>query len=213
MKKIILMIVSVIFMANISNAQDNISDSRSKLNYGIKAGLNLSNVYDTQSEDYNADPKIGFVTGVFVAIPIGKFLGFHPEILFSQKGYQASGTYLGFMDYEFTRTSNFIDLPLLIAFKPTEMVTIVAGPQYSYLIKQKDEITSGDFTDQQVEDFENDNLRRNTLCFLGGIDFNFNHIVLGARAGWDIQNNNGDGTSTDPRYKNVWYQATIGFRF
>jgi hypothetical protein len=213
MKKIILMIVSVIFMANISNAQDNISDSRSKLNYGIKAGLNLSNVYDTQSEDYNADPKIGFVTGVFVAIPIGKFLGFHPEILFSQKGYQASGTYLGFMDYEFTRTSNFIDLPLLIAFKPTEMVTIVAGPQYSYLIKQKDEITSGDFTDQQVEDFENDNLRRNTLCFLGGIDFNFNHIVLGARAGWDIQNNNGDGTSTDPRYKNVWYQATLGFRF
>ena len=27
-----------------------------------------------------------------------------------------------------------------------------------------------------------------------------------------IQNNNGDGTSATPRYKNVWYQATIGLR-
>ena len=213
MKKLILMIVSVIFMTNISSGQDNISDSRSRLSYGIKAGLNLSTVYDTQSDDFNADPKLGFVTGAFVAIPIGKYLGFHPEILFSQKGYKTSGTYMGLIDYEFTRTSNYIDLPLLIAFKPSEMFTVVAGPQYSYLLKQSDEITSGDFTDQQVEDFENDNLRKNTLCFLGGVDINFNHIVFGARAGWDIQNNNGDGTSTDPRYKNVWYQATIGYRF
>lgn len=205
--------MSVILIANISNAQENVSDSRSKLSYGIKAGLNLSNVYDIKSEDFDADSKLGFVTGVFVTIPIGKYLGFHPEILFSQKGYKASGTYLGMMDYEFTQTSNFIDLPLLISFKPSEMFTVVAGPQYSYLIKQKDEFTSGDFTDQQEEDFENDNLRKNTLCLLGGFDINLNQIVLGARAGWDIQNNNGDGTSTDPRYKNVWYQVTLGYRF
>jgi hypothetical protein len=213
MNKIIFMIMSVILIANISNAQENVSDSRSKLSYGIKAGLNLSNVYDIKSEDFDADSKLGFVTGVFVTIPIGKYLGFHPEILFSQKGYKASGTYLGMMDYEFTQTSNFIDLPLLISFKPSEMFTVVAGPQYSYLIKQKDEFTSGDFTDQQEEDFENDNLRKNTLCLLGGFDINLNQIVLGARAGWDIQNNNGDGTSTDPRYKNVWYQVTLGYRF
>ncbi len=212
MKKIIFMIVSVIFITNISNAQDNISDSRSKLSYGIKAGLNLSTVYDDQNEDFNADPKLGFVTGVFVAIPIGKYLGFHPEILFSQKGYKASGT-AGLIEYEYKRTSNYIDLPLLISFSPTELLTLVAGPQVSYLMKQKEVITSGDLSDQQVDDFENDNLRKNTLCFLAGADLNFNHIVLGARAGWDVQNNNGDGTSTDPRYKNVWYQATIGFRF
>ncbi|MFO7829065.1 MAG: porin family protein [Bacteroidales bacterium] len=207
MKRLILVIVSVIFIANISNAQEN------ELNFGIKGGLNFSNVYDSQGEDFNADPKLGFVAGVFVAIPIGEYLGFHPEILFSQKGYKASGTYLGMIDYEFKRTSNFIDLPLLFAFKPAGMLTLVAGPQYSYLIKQTDDFTSGDFSEQQEEEFENDNLRENILCFLGGVDINFSNIVLGARAGWDIQNNNGDGTSTDPRYKNVWYQATLGLRF
>jgi hypothetical protein len=35
-----------------------------------------------------------------------------------------------------------------------------------------------------------------------------NNIVIGARAGWDLLNNKGDGTSTTPRYKNMWYQAT-----
>jgi hypothetical protein len=120
---------------------------------------------------------------------------------------------MGVIDYEYTRTSNFIDVPLLIAFKPTPVITILAGPQYSYLIKQKDVIKSGSFTDEQEEEFENDNLRRNVLCFLGGIDFNLSNVIIGTRVGWDLQDNNGDGTSTNPRYKNVWYQATLGFAF
>jgi hypothetical protein len=45
------------------------------------------------------------------------------------------------------------------------------------------------------------------------IDFNLNQFVVSGRAGWDLQKNNGDGTSTNPRYKNVWYQATIGLKF
>ncbi len=37
------------------------------------------------------------------------------------------------------------------------------------------------------------------LCFIGGIDINFEYVVIGARIGWDIQNNNGDRTSSTPR--------------
>jgi len=28
-----------------------------------------------------------------------------------------------------------------------------------------------------------------------------------------LQNNNGDGTSNNPRYKNEWTQLSVGFRF
>jgi hypothetical protein len=66
------------------------------------------------------------------------------------------------------------------------------------------------FTSTQEKEFEND---KSVLCFVAGIDITMDQFVLGARAGWDLQNNNGDGTSTNPRYKNVWYQATLGFRF
>ncbi|OFX23064.1 MAG: hypothetical protein A2041_06025 [Bacteroidetes bacterium GWA2_31_9b] len=212
MKKIFLMIMAVVFIASITKAQESSIDLREKLMIGVKAGLNVSNVYDSEGEKFDADSKIGFATGAFVQIPIGKFLGFHPEILLSQKGYQGTGTFLT-MPYEYTRTSTFIDLPLLIAFKPITPLTIVAGPQYSYLIKQKDEFKSDVYSDEVEEDFENDDLRNNLLCFVIGGDFNFNHLVFGARAGWDIQNNTKDEASTTPQYKNVWYQVIIGFRF
>jgi len=212
MKKILLISMAVILIASISMAQKTVYDTRSQIQIGVKAGTNLSSVYDTKSDNFNVDSKFGFVGGGFVLIPIGTFIGFHPELLFSQKGYTSSGSYLGIIDYKFSRTSNFIDVPLLFAIKPLSMLTFVAGPQFSYLVSQKDEITSGELTDEQIDEFSNDNLRKNTMCFLGGIDFSVKHVVIGARVGWDIQDNNGDGTSTDPRYKNVWYQATFGIK-
>ena len=47
----------------------------------------------------------------------------------------------------------------------------------------------------------------------GGVDIDISNLVLGVRAGWDTQTNDGDGGSTTPRYKNMWYQATVGYRF
>ena len=209
MKKIILIIVTITFMANIISAQDNSSDLRNSLQFGLKAGANFSNVYDSKDQEFSADFKVGFAAGAFLAIPIGKYIGFQPEILFSQKGYKATGTFLT-IGYEYTHTTSYVDVPLLFAIKPSPLVTLLAGPQYSFLVKQKDVFTSGSFTVDQEQTFQND---RSVLCFLGGIDFNLNQFVLSARAGWDLQNNNGVGTSTNPRYKNVWYQATIGFKF
>ncbi len=101
----------------------------------------------------------------------------------------------------------------MIAFKPVSVITILAGPQFSFLISDKYEFNSAIVNIDQQNQFENDNIRKNILSVVGGIDLNFSKIVIGARAGWDIQDNKGDGTSETPRYKNVWYQATIGFRF
>ncbi len=193
-------------------AQRSGEDFRERLSFGLKGGANLSNVYDSQGEQFNADPKFGLVAGVFVSLPIGRFIGVQPELLFSQKGYKGSGSLLG-SDYSYTYTSNHISIPLLLAIKPISLVTIVAGPQFSFLIKDKYSFKSDLVNYDQEQEFENDNIRKNTLSLLGGLDFNLNRIVIGTRVGWDLQANKGDGTSETPRYKNVWYQATIGFRF
>jgi len=213
MKKLILMIAGLSLMTTAVRSQDaNTTDLRGRALFGLKAGGNYSNVYDSEGEFFNADPKAGLAMGAFVAIPVGKYLGIQPELLFSQKGFRASGQILG-NSYYFTRTTNFIDVPLLFAFKPGEFLTLVAGPQYSYLLSQKDVWTNSSSSFEQEQEFNNDNIRKNILCLTGGIDLTLKHIVLSARAGWDIQNNNGDGTSSTPRYKNVWYQGTIGYRF
>jgi hypothetical protein len=209
MKKIFLLIVAILFVVNIINAQDNNTDLGNKLQFGLKAGANYSNIYDSKAQEFNTDYKFGFTAGAFLTMPIGKYIGLQPEILFSQKGYMSTGTFLT-IPYKFTHTTSYIDIPLLLALKPSPFITLLAGPQYSILMNQKDVFTGGSLTVDQEKDFKND---KSVLCFLGGIDINLTQFVIGVRAGWDLQNNNGDGTSTNPRYKNVWYQVTLGFRF
>ena len=188
------------------------TDNRSEVSLGIKGGVNLSNVYDSEGEDFVADSKFGFAIGGFISIPIGQYFGIQPEVLFSQKGFKSSGTFLG-SSYEMTRTSNFIDVPILVSFKPVENVSLLFGPQFSYLTKQTDDFEGGTISATQEEEFSNANLRKNTFGLTGGVDFNVDRMVIGLRAGWDVKRNNGDGTSDTPQYKNMWYQATMGFRF
>lgn len=187
------------------------TDFRERLMLGAKAGINFSNVYDSQGEQFRTDSKFGLAAGLFVAIPLGKYIGLQPELQISQKGFQATGILFN-STYSFTRTTTYIDVPLLFALKPSEFITILAGPQYSYLINQKDVYGIGSTTTEQETAFANDNIRKNTLCIVGGIDLTMKRIVVGMRAAWDVQNNNGNGTSTIPRYKNVWCQLTLGFR-
>ncbi|MEX1002619.1 MAG: porin family protein [Crocinitomicaceae bacterium] len=194
------------------SAQSDNNESREVFTFGLKAGINYSNVWDEQGEDFRADAKVGFAGGVFIGIPFGKFLGFQPEFLISQKGFKGAGTLLG-TPYSFTRTTTFIDVPLLLQVKPAEFITFVVGPQYSYLAHQKDVYTFGVNSIEQEQEFENDNIRRNILGFSIGADVNIKHFVLSGRAAWDFQSNHGDGSSSTPRYKNQWLQFTVGYRF
>ncbi|HET8860899.1 porin family protein [Marivirga sp.] len=201
-------------ISSFAMAQDEIYvsryDDRDEARLGIKAGLNYSNVYDENEESFNADGKFGFVGGLLLHVPIGDFLGFQPEVLYSQKGFKGNGTLFG-SNYSFKRTTSFIDIPLQLAINPTEALTILVGPQYSFLIKQKDEFDSNFGTAAQEEEIRNDNVRKNILGFIAGIDINADDLIIGLRMGWDVQNNNGNGTSDTPRYKNVWVQTTIGY--
>lgn len=186
-------------------------DSRGNFQFGLKAGINYSNVYDTEGEEFVADPKFGLALGVFLTIPIGEKIGVQPEIQFSQKGFKATGVILG-APYEFKRTTSYLDVPIFFTVKPAEFLTLLAGPQYTYLIKQKDVFTNAFTTVEQEQEFENDDVRKNTVGFATGIDLNFEHAVVSGRVAWDIQKNNRNGSSTTPEYKNVWFQLALGYR-
>lgn len=188
-----------------------IDDNRDVLSFGVKAGLNMSNVWDSKGQDFVADPKYGLAGGAFLSLPIGKYLGVQPEVMISQKGFKGSGSLLGF-SYSNTRTTTFIDVPLLVQFKPIQYFTLLAGPQFSYLLKEKNVYTFGSNSTQQEQAFNNEDPRNNIMGFVVGADININMIVISARAAWDFQTNNKNSVSTTPRYKNQLLQLTVGFR-
>lgn len=190
-------------------AQD---DMREKFNFGLKAGMNVSNIWDTQAEDFSADPKIGFAGGAFATIPLGRLFAIQPEVMFVQKGFRGSGSVLT-VPYEISRTTNFLEIPVLLAVRPADFISIYAGPQVSFLLSQKDKFTFGNSTIEDQEQFKNDNWRKNMLGLHMGLDINIRHFVISPRASLDFQDNKGDGSSTDPRYKNFALQLTVGYRF
>ena len=208
MKQFILFLFFTILFVGNNFAQD---VGRNRFQMGVKAGANYANVYDAQGDEFRADGKFGFVGGVFMAIPLGQYAGVQPEVLFSQKGFKAQGNLLG-SSYSLTRTTNFIDIPLYFAVKPVNALTILAGPQFSYLLRQKDEFENSVSSFEQSEVFKNENLRKNILSASIGININLDRTVIGLRGSWDLTTNHGDGTNSTPRYKNAWFQATAGYR-
>lgn len=212
-KSITLVAMSIIYCMGV-NAQENKTpasdkDTRTSLHAGAKAGLNYSG---TSEANMDTGGKLGFAGGVFFQIPIGEYLGIHPELLISQKGFTGEGQFLG-NTYEMKRTTTHLDIPLLVAFKPVEYFTVVGGPQYSYLLNKKDVFRDGNITTIQEREFANDNIRRNVLSAALGLDVNVSRFVISGRYCFDLQQNTGDGSSTTPRYKNNWIQGTVGIRF
>jgi hypothetical protein len=132
MKKFLLLIAFSIAGLYIASAQS-ISASSSnafKLSnyvYGIRAGLNISNV--TNGSNIGAKSKLGLTAGVFADQSIGKLKGMRDEINYSREGFKfqnahASGSiYLQYLYLTHLFTLNFGNIAQLHA-----------GPQVGLLI-------------------------------------------------------------------------------
>ena len=180
--------------------------------FGFKLGENASKIFDPKGNAFNSSAKFGNMVGFFMALPIDENIGIEPEILFSQKGFQATGV-IADNNYQLRRTIDFIDVPILFQFKLNPFLTICTGPQYSFLLHQHDHFSNSNLSTEQLNTFENNSLNKNYLGYVIGFDLNFQHLVFGARSGWDITNNSNLNNATSPTYKNVWLQASLGYRF
>ena len=212
MKKKITISALFILVAIGVNAQRDYTENRERFQIGVKAGGSYSNVYDTQGEEFDAKAKLGFSAGAFITIPLGRVFGLQPEVLINQKGFRGTGRLLG-ENYSFKRTTTFLEIPLLLAIKPAEFLTIVVGPQYSYLLHQRDVFSSSLVSYGQEQEFKQDNIRKNMLGAVVGLDFNIQNFVIGTRLGIDMLSNRGDGVHDTPRYRNISTQLTIGYKF
>jgi hypothetical protein len=207
-KTVALLILCAIVQVVPSYAQ--IEQSRVRLKVGMKAGFNISNVSDKQGPTFDVTSKKGIVSGVFVVIPLCERLRLQPELLLSQKGFKASGDLMGF-NYTFSRITTYLDLPILLHWRLLRSFAVVAGPQYGYLILQKDEREFGHNEEALDFEFSQEQMRNGTLGMTAGLELALDPMVLSCRAGIDFQNN--ITTTSTPQYKNRWLQFALGLNF
>ena len=107
-----------------------------KSGFGIKGGLNLSTVNNNlESLEISPGFKPGFNIGGLLNLHFGRrseesaagtgFLGFQPEINFSQFGFAGDDKNISF---------NYLSVPLLMKIYPTSNISFSIGPDFMYMI-------------------------------------------------------------------------------
>jgi len=150
-------ILTLVFLTIATNAQSLIP-----VKYGIKAGLNFSNLNITPAIDgvqpTDNSSQMGIAAGFIVHIPLSDKWFINPEVLYSQKG--ASFNYAFTHDYEIDQrdeykttnplTLSYVELNPTISYKATDKLALNFGPSVSFLIGE-----DYDYTQDPVRDITN----------------------------------------------------------
>ena len=91
----------------------------------------MSNVIGGDNAAYHKF-KLGYNAGVFLNIPITEAVDFHPEFLYSTRGYKLAKT-LNLVDSSITHRFSYFDFPLLFQVHAGDNGFIESGAQIGYI--------------------------------------------------------------------------------
>lgn len=161
------------------------AESRSNGKFGIKGGLNLTNLY---VEDASTEKlKAGFNAGIFWKLAVAKGFSIQPEVLYSQKGTKT--TYDNFIqgDGEYRFNLNYLEVPLLAVVNLGKNFNIQAGPYVGYLLSANVKDMNNDGTINGAADLNEDNFERWDYGVAGGLGFDVSNFTLGARYNYGLR--------------------------
>lgn len=104
--------------------------SMSQVNFGFKGGLNFPSLNEVNGT-WDSNSYTGWHAGVMTEIR-ADVLGVQGEMLYSKTGY----TVVGFGDI----TNSYLDIPVVAKLHILDILSIHAGPQFSYLIESESSV-------------------------------------------------------------------------
>ncbi len=90
---------------------------------GVKAGINYANL--SGSDIGSPDPIFKYHAGITARWGLAKTIYVQPEAIFSAKGASSGNVDINM---------NYIDVPVVLKVKLLDIVSVHAGPQFSYLL-------------------------------------------------------------------------------
>ena len=188
---------------------------------GIKAGLNLSQLYVDQPNAEDENMKLGLNVGVFGKIPISSFLAVQPEVLYSNAGskitYGGSNleNALGIEPGEVRFNLNYVQVPVALAVNVGPL-NIHAGPYLSYLFSANvKDLESANLNTTDIVDLDTDDFNRVDYGVLLGVGFDVQGVTIGARYNYGLREvgNSGIAGRLTEDSKNGVGQIYIGIGF
>lgn len=210
MKKLILLpaIVCLAIMGNINK----VHAQSMKPRVGIKAGADLMTLgkFEAAGTTYDYDPRFGFQGGLYLDLPLASNLSFMPQVLYSQKGGRFKAT-AGTANAEVKTRINYLDVPLLVGLKATPELTVVFGPQVSFLLSQStDSYVNGAATTTSTS---TDNMRKSLVGGNVGVSYSLNtNTSLNANYTFDFQSVSNDNANQG-KTKNSGFGLGLAYSF
>ena len=196
MKKVILSLGLLAGVAGVANAQE--------ARFGIKAGVVLATVTGDGVSGTNKKNLVGAQAGIMADISFSDLISFHPELLYSQKGFR----YENGSNYIQSRLS-YIDLPLLLRVK-ADGLFFEAGPQVGFLAGAKNESNSPGLV--PGSNTSTDGTRKVDIGYIAGVGY---QLPQGLEIG--IRYNGGISDVADPsgssKIRNSVFQFQVGYLF
>lgn len=197
-----------------SKAQES-SSSSGDVKFGVKGGVNFSNMYTDDVSDENV--LTGFNVGLFAKVPVSRFLAFQPELNFTTKGAELKYDN-AFVEGTGKFRLNYIEVPLLMVVNLTSNLNIHGGPYVAYLVdgKAKNNFTN-DFLDTQGT-LDNDDFNKFDAGLAAGVGIDLDTFSIGARYNYGLttvgkERNFGGTNYTFPDSKNSTINLYVGFAF
>lgn len=170
------------------------------VNFGLKAGLNLSNLHssNTPVEDLT-ESRTGIHAGAFGELRFSQLFALQVEALYSQQGAKTTIPYieieppgeLGIYkqsskqqnpDYEAEGRYDYLNVPVLAKFYVYEGLNVYGGPQVSVLLSAKDKYES-----EEID--VKDELDPLDFGLYGGVGYQFEMgLFFSASYYWGINN-------------------------
>ena len=194
-----------------------------QVKFGVRAGLNISNVGGEDTRDLDEDENLkyipGFHLGPYANIGLSESISVEAGALISTKGFEVEYKERG-IDYSIDESSEarltYVDVPIVVSFHPNDRFRIFAGPQISFLVHNK--ITEACTTcisgvcESESEEYDMDDFLRSTdLGGTFGLGYNF-PSGLNLAASYDMGFSSLDSEGESDIFNRV-FKVSAGFTF
>jgi hypothetical protein len=197
MKKVSLFFIAVLFISSGSLFAQG-------FHIGVKGGVNMTKI---DGRSFDEAFKWGLSAGGFAELNFTNHIGIQPEVLFSQIKTKTAEHFsdiyqVGGYDNQ-NLTLNYLSIPILLAIKPSPLLSILVGPQFGIKLNEDNSIVRNGQDAFKTGDFS----------VVGGAQLNLGGFKLGARYAIGLNNTAAikDIEKVDT-WKSQSIQLYLGFR-